>query len=75
MRAAGGGELRVGRKRERFTAQELADDAKPPILRAYLANWKSETGKFFGGVDDQAPEETLRRIAPDHPVFRISESP
>src|SRR6266568_4552597 len=39
LRAVGGGELRVGRKVERFTAAELADDQKPPILRAYLRRW------------------------------------
>jgi len=33
MRAAGGGELRVGRRAEPFTATELADADKPPVLR------------------------------------------
>src|SRR5262245_17837954 len=32
MRAAGGGELRVGRRAEPFTATELADADKPPVL-------------------------------------------
>ena len=36
LRVAGGGELRVGRRAEAFTATELADDQKPEILRAYL---------------------------------------
>jgi hypothetical protein len=26
---------------------------------------------FFGGVGPDAPDDELRRIAPDHPVFRI----
>lgn len=71
VRAAGGGELRLGRKREPFRAVELMDAEKPPLLRAYLKLWKMETGKFFGGVDDEAPEAELQRIAPNHPVFRI----
>jgi len=71
LRAAGEGELRVGRRVERFRATELADDEKPPILSAYLKRWKMETGVFFGGVGPDAPDEELRRIAPDHPVFRI----
>ena len=72
LRAANGeGELRIGRKTERFTATEVGDDAKPPILRAYLKKWKFESGVFFDGVDAKAPEETLRRIAPGYPVFRI----
>lgn len=72
LRAADGeGELRVGRRAERFRATELDDDAKPPVLRAYLRRWKFEVGVFFDGVNAKAPEETLRRIAPGYPVFRI----
>ena len=71
MRAAGGGELHIGRKVEAFTATEVSDDAKPAILRAYLKHWKFEVGVFFDGVDASAPEEKLREIAPRHPVFRI----
>jgi len=71
MRAAGGGELRIGRKVEPFTATEVADDDKPALLRAYLKRWKFEVGMFFDGVDAKAPEERLRAIAPRHPVFRI----
>jgi len=71
MRAAGGGELRIGRKVEPFTATEVADDAKPAILRAYLKRWKFEVGVFFDGVDAKAPEEKLREIAPGYPIFRI----
>ncbi len=36
LRVAGGGELRVGRRAERFAASELADTQKPDLLRAYL---------------------------------------
>jgi len=71
LRVAGEGELRVGRQVERFKATELADDEKPPILRAYLKKWKVEVGAFFGGVGPDAPDEELHRIAPGHPVFRI----
>lgn len=72
LRAAGGeGELRVGRRTERFRATELDDDAKPDVLRAYLKRWKFEVGVFFDGVNARAPEETLRSIAPGYPVFRI----
>ena len=71
LRAAGTGELHIGRKVERFTATEIADDAKPAILRAYLKRWKFEVGVFFDGVDAKAPEEKLREIAPGYPIFRI----
>jgi deazaflavin-dependent oxidoreductase (nitroreductase family) len=69
--ATGEGELRVGRRRERFRATELPDEEKVPILRAYLKRWKAEVGVFFGGVGADSSEEELRRISPDHPVFRI----
>ena len=71
LRVAGEGELRVGRRAERFTASELSDDDKPPVLRSYLKRWRAEVGVFFGGVNAKAPDTELRRIAPDHPVFRI----
>lgn len=72
LRVARSGELRVGRRREPFDAVELPDADKPPILRAYLQRWKAEVGVFFGGVSGDSSEDELRRIAPDHPVFRIT---
>ena len=51
---------------------ELADEEKPALLRAYLKKWKWEVGAFFDGVGADAPESELQRIAPDHPVFRIT---
>ncbi|WP_059013469.1 nitroreductase family deazaflavin-dependent oxidoreductase [Streptomyces specialis] len=72
MRAAGGGELHLGKTVEHFTAEEIPDDEKPELLRAYLKRWKAEVGVFFRGVGPDSPEEDLRRIAPDHPVFRIT---
>ena len=72
LRVAGGGELRVGSKVERFTATELADDQKPAILRAYLKRWKMEVGVFFDGVSAEAPDAKLREIAPGYPVFLIN---
>ena len=71
LRVVGTGELRVGRRVEPFRATEIADDAKPEILRAYLKHWKWEVGVFFDGVDAKAPEEKLREIAPGYPIFHI----
>ena len=42
------------------------------MLRAYLARWKAEVGVFFGGVGPDASDSELRRISPDHPVFKVS---
>ena len=71
MRVSGGGALLLGRRREPFRATEVDDDAKPAVLRAYLKRWKAEVGVFFDGVGPDSPEADLRRIAPDHPVFRL----
>jgi deazaflavin-dependent oxidoreductase (nitroreductase family) len=74
LRASGEGRLRIGRRTEPFTAVELPDDEKPRLLRAYLKKWKFEVGVFFGGVGPDSPDDELRRIAPDHPVFRLTGS-
>ena len=75
LRASGRGRLLLGRRSEPFTATELGDDEKVPLLRAYLKRWRMEVGVFFGGVGPDSPDEELRRIAPDHPVFRIAPHP
>jgi deazaflavin-dependent oxidoreductase (nitroreductase family) len=75
MRVAHGGELRVGRRIERFTATELPDAEKPAVLRAYLKRWKFEVGMFFEGVGPDAPDDQLLAIAPGYPVFRITDQP
>jgi deazaflavin-dependent oxidoreductase (nitroreductase family) len=72
LRVSGKGRLAGGRRVEDFSATELPDEEKPALLRAYLKKWKWEVGAFFDGVGPDAPEAELRRIAPDHPVFRIS---
>jgi deazaflavin-dependent oxidoreductase (nitroreductase family) len=73
LRASGSGRLLVGRRAESFGATELTDDEKPPVLRAYLRRWKVEVGVFFGGVGPESSDEELRRISPEHPVFRLEQ--
>ena len=75
LRAAGGGELRLGRRAEHFTATELPDADKLPVLREYLRRWRFEVGMFFQGVGPDAPDSRLAEIARDHPVFLISAQP
>jgi deazaflavin-dependent oxidoreductase (nitroreductase family) len=73
LRAAGAGELRLGRRKaEPFTAVEIADSDKVPVLRVYLQHWGWEVGKFFEGVTAKASDEELAAIAPGFPVFKIS---
>lgn len=72
LRAAGGGELRLGRRTEAFTAVELLDADKLPVLREYLRRWAWEVGAFFDGVGADATDEELLAAAPKHPVFRVT---
>ncbi len=72
LRARGEGRLLVGRRAESFSAEEVPDEDKAPILRPYLERWKWEVGAFFGGVGPESSDDELRRIGPDHPVFRLS---
>ncbi|MFF7361219.1 nitroreductase family deazaflavin-dependent oxidoreductase [Streptomyces sp. NPDC008125] len=73
MRAAGGGELRVGRRTRAFTAVEIADDAqKVRVVRAYLKRWGWEVNQYFQGVTATSTDAELLAACPDHPVFRIT---
>jgi deazaflavin-dependent oxidoreductase (nitroreductase family) len=72
LRVAGRGELSLGRRTDPFTALELTEAEKPQILREYLKRWKTKTSIFFEGTGPDSPEEELRRISPEHPVFRIT---
>ena len=71
IRVSGDGELRVGRRVEAFRAAEVPDDAKIAVLREYLRKWGWEVGAFFEGVDKNATDADLTRIAPGFPVFRV----
>jgi len=75
LRASGTGELRLASRREAFSATELRDTDKPPILRAYLAKWWFEVKRFFDLPDANPSESELVRVAPQHPVFRIDRTP
>jgi deazaflavin-dependent oxidoreductase (nitroreductase family) len=71
IRAAGGAELRVGRRVEPVTASELPDADKTPVLREYLRRWAWEVGQFFEGIDKDSCDQELAAVAPDFPVFRL----
>ncbi|WP_327308211.1 nitroreductase/quinone reductase family protein [Streptomyces sp. NBC_01298] len=76
MRAAGGGELRLGRTVQTFTVTELTDPAEQAVvLRGYLKKWGWEVNRFFNGVTAKSSDADLRAAAQDHPVFRITITP
>lgn len=71
LRAAGSGELRLGRRSEPFTAVELADADKLPVLREYLRQWAWEVGAFFEGLSAESSDAELLAAAPGFPAFRL----
>jgi hypothetical protein len=73
VRAGSDVELRLGSRRERVKLVEIPDDdpLKIELLRNYLRKWAFEVGAFFEGVDANASDAALRRVASNHPVFRI----
>lgn len=72
MRAAGGGELRVGRKVRAFTVEEVPDAQKLPLLRGYLDKWGWEVNQYFKGVTAKSTDAEIEAAAGDHPVFRVT---
>jgi deazaflavin-dependent oxidoreductase (nitroreductase family) len=71
LRVAKEGELRSGRKVRRFRAEEVPNEEKLPLLRLYMEKWSWEV-KGFLGIDADASDDELRRIAPDHPAFVLT---
>jgi hypothetical protein len=73
VRAGSEVELRLGARREAVQLAEIPDDdpLKVVLLREYLRKWAVEVGVFFEGVGAKASDNELRRIAPNHPVFRV----
>lgn len=71
LRAAGSGELRLGKRRRAFRAEEVPDAEKPPLLRAYLKRWGHVTTTYWGDLKKDSSDQDIRRAAPNHPVFRI----
>ena len=62
---SGWGQLQYGRRTEPFTATEVSDEEKPPIIEAYLQRWGRQVRSQFEALPDPA----------DHPVFQVDLSP
>lgn len=72
LRVAGEGTLSVGRRVLPFTAVELTDAEKAPVIRAYLARWAWEVGMFFEGLDADSDDARIAEVASGFPVFRVA---
>ena len=54
-----------------FTAKEVPDSEKFPLMRLYMDKWAWEV-KGFMGIDADASDEELRQVLPNHPAFELS---
>jgi hypothetical protein len=50
---------------------EVADEAKPPLLKRYLDRWYWEVKGHVGGLTPQSTDDEMRSAAPSIPVFEL----
>jgi hypothetical protein len=50
---------------------EVADDAKPQLLKRYLDRWYWEVKGHVGGLTPQSTDDEIRSAAPSIPVFEL----
>jgi deazaflavin-dependent oxidoreductase (nitroreductase family) len=72
LRAAGSGELHLGKRVEKFIATEVSDLDKPEILRAYMRRWRNEAGMFFHAACPDDTDADLLECGRQYPVFRVA---
>jgi deazaflavin-dependent oxidoreductase (nitroreductase family) len=65
------GRLRMGGRVTDFQAEELSDQDKVAVLRAYLRRWWSQTARLTTLTAPDAPDAEVMRAAPLHPAFRL----
>ena len=71
-RAAGVGELRLGKRVEAVELVELPADQRVPVLRVYLTRWGWEVGRFVEGLSKKSTDTEIAAVAPGIPVFHVS---
>ena len=71
-RAAGEGELRVGRRVDRVALTELPVEQRVPVLRVYLRRWGWEVGRFVEGLSKHSSDAEIAAVAPGMPVFHVT---
>jgi deazaflavin-dependent oxidoreductase (nitroreductase family) len=72
VRAAGVLEIGPRWRRRRAEINEVSDDAKPELLRRYLARWYWQVKDYVGGLTPDSSDEQLRAGAPSIPVFALT---
>ncbi|MGB6206265.1 nitroreductase family deazaflavin-dependent oxidoreductase [Mycobacterium sp.] len=59
-------------RRRRLRATEVADVAKPDLLRRYLDKWYWEVKGHVAGLTPDSGDDELRSAAPSIPVFALA---
>ena len=70
-RAAGQVELGPRWRSHDVRVSEVADDAKPGLLKLYLERWYWEVKGHVGGLTPASTDEQIRAAAPSIPVFEL----
>ncbi len=71
-RAAGAVELGPRWRSRSVRVTEVADDAKPDLLRSYLKRWYWEVKGHVAGLTPQSTEDELQTAAHSIPVFAVA---
>lgn len=74
VRAAGVVEAGLRWRRRRAQVSEVADVAKPELLRRYLDRWYWQVKDYVAGLTPNSTDEQFRAFAPTIPVFALSEA-
>jgi deazaflavin-dependent oxidoreductase (nitroreductase family) len=75
VRAAGVVEIGPRWRSRSFTTQEVADAARPELLRRYLQRWYWEFKGHVAGLTPNSSNEELRTAAPSIPIFALASRP
>ena len=62
--------LKKGKLLQRFKLRSLSDQEKPPILKAYLDQFKAEVQRFFP-VPAGSPVEAFHDLLQSYPAFEL----
>ena len=72
VRVAGTVEVGSRWRRRSAAITEVADAAKPELLRRYLARWYWQVKDYVVGLTPDSTEEQLLAAAPSIPVFALA---
>ncbi|MGZ4576969.1 MAG: nitroreductase/quinone reductase family protein [Mycobacterium sp.] len=74
VRAAGVVETGPRWRRRRARVSEVADAAKPELLRRYLDRWYWQVKDYVAGLTPDSTDEEFHAVAPTIPVFALAEA-